>query len=280
MTRKVFLVLKSFFLGVANLIPVISGGTLIVTFGIYEYVLDAIDNIFKNFKDSINKLMPIVIGMFLALISMSKVISYTLDKYQFQTIMFFIGLVIGGIPLLFDKIKGKSVKKNIIWFILTFILILVSFFLKIPNQQITFKDLNIINYLLLIVIGMISFITIIAPGISFSSMLILMGYYKPIIDTLNDINNVNHLGSNLLILLPFGIGCLTGIILFAKLIKMLLEKYEVKFYYGIIGLVLSSIMGMILEINSFKPTFFSILLGIITFFWGFFVTKALLNENK
>ncbi len=280
MTRKVFLVLKSFFLGVANLIPVISGGTLIVTFSIYEYVLDAINNIFKNFKDSINKLIPIVIGMFLALISMSKVISYTLDKYQFQTIMFFIGLVIGGIPLLFDKIKGKSVKKNIIWLILTFILVSVSFFLKSPNYQITFKDLTIINYLLLIIIGIISSITIIAPGISFSSMLMLMGYYKPIIDILNDITNVNHLGSNLLILLLFGIGYLIGIILFAKLIKMLLEKYEVKFYYGIIGLVLSSIIGIILEINSFKPTFLSILLGIITFFWGFFVTKALLNENK
>lgn len=280
MAKKAFLVLKGFFLGLANLIPGVSGGTLAVTLGIYEYIIEAINNLFKNFKENFNKLLPIVIGVALCFISMSKVITLALDKYQFQTIMFFVGLIIGGMPMLFKKVKKQYNFKNIIWFILSFALVILFVFLKEGNRVVDLTNMGIFDYALLIIVGMISSATMIIPGISGSFVMMLIGYYKPVVEALGDLTNFSHIGYNLSVLIPFGVGVLLGLFLIVKLIKLLLDKYEIKMYFGVIGFVLASIVGIVVAIEPFKVTFWSIAIAIITFAWGFFVTKALLNENK
>lgn len=280
MTKKAFLVLKGFFLGLANLIPGVSGGTVAVTLGIYEYIIDAINNVLKHFKDSFLKLLPIIIGIVLCFISMSKVISLALDKYQFATIMFFIGLIMGGIPILFQKVKGKASLSNFIWLVLSFGIVIAFVFIKNGTTPVTLETVRIIDIPLLILLGIISSISMVIPGISGSFVLMLLGYYKVIVSTLGDITNFSHLGHNLLILVPFGIGALLGIILIAKLIKVLLNKYETKVYFAVIGFVIASLIGIVLSIEPFKVTVIRILIGVVTFIWGFLVTKALIKENK
>lgn len=280
MTKKAFLVLKGFFLGLANLIPGVSGGTVAVTLGIYEYIIDAINNVLKHFKDSFLKLLPIIIGIVLCFISMSKVISLALDKYQFATIMFFIGLIMGGIPILFQKVKGKASLSNFIWLVLSFGIVIAFVFIKNGTTPVTLETVRIIDIPLLILLGIISSISMVMPGISGSFVLMLLGYYKVIVSILGDITNFSHLGHNLLILVPFGIGALLGIILIAKLIKVLLNKYETKVYFAVIGFVIASLIGIVLSIEPFKVTVIRILIGVVTFIWGFLVTKALIKENK
>ena len=280
MTKKAFLVLKGFFLGLSNLIPGVSGGTVAVTLGIYEYIIDAINNITKNFKESFNKLLPIIIGVILCIISMSKVIKLALDKYQFATIMFFVGLIVGGVNVLFKKVKGKASFKNLIWLFLAFGLVMVFVFLSDGAAPVNLDKVRVVDIPLLLVLGAISASTMVIPGISGSFVLMLLGYYNAIVKTLSDLTNFSLLGHNLIILVPFGIGVLLGLFLITKAIKALLAKHETKVYFGVIGFVLASLIGIVLTIEPFKVTVWSILIGIATFAWGFLVTRALMKENK
>jgi len=124
------------------------------------------------------------------------------------------------------------------------------------------------GYILLLLVGMIAAATMVIPGISGSFMLMLIGYYKPIINTISDLASLNNILDNILILLPFGIGILVGIVLIAKLIELLLAKYPLKTYYGIIGFVIASIITIFLPLVQTSYTITSIIVGIILLLLG------------
>ena len=100
MKETIILIIKGFIMGIANIIPGVSGGTLALTLGIYEDFIQALSHFFKKLKENIKFLVPILIGIGLAILSMSRVIDYSYDHFPIPTTMFFMGLVIGGVPLL------------------------------------------------------------------------------------------------------------------------------------------------------------------------------------
>ena len=108
--KSVILGIKGFIMGIANIIPGVSGGTLALTMGIYEDFIDAISHFLKNLKKNIKFLLPIFIGIGLSLLTMSNVVSTAFDKFPVPTTFFFMGLVLGGLPLLFGNIKPKKKK--------------------------------------------------------------------------------------------------------------------------------------------------------------------------
>ena len=117
------------------------------------------------------------------------------------------------------------------------------------------------------------------PGISGSAVLMTLGYYEPIINTIKDLTNFSNLANNMMILIPFGIGVIIGILLIAKLIEYLLKKYEIKTYYGILGFVFASIISIIIQ-NFFMNGIISIsilevIVGLILFGLGFIVAYKL-----
>ncbi|HPE15180.1 MAG TPA: DUF368 domain-containing protein [Bacilli bacterium] len=280
MTKKAFLVLKGFFLGVANLIPGVSGGTVAVVLGIYECIVDAINNIFKDFKNSVSKLLPIIIGVVLSIIAMSKVIVFALENYEMQTVMFFVGLIVGGIPLLLKKIKHTHKPQNMIWFLVTFVGVTVLSIMETSAVPVNFDSVGLPSMIMLVLVGILSAATMVIPGISGSFVLMLVGYYEPILKVLSDITNFSNLGHNLIVIIPFLIGVIIGIILMVRLIKWLIKKYEIKVYHAIIGFIVASIFGLIISLAPFDLTWGKAIVSIITFVWGFFVTQALLKENK
>jgi putative membrane protein len=158
----------------------------------------------------------------------------------------------------------------------------VMFLVLVQNgaAPVTLEKVRIVDIPLLIVLGAISAASMVIPGISGSFVLMLLGYYKEILATVGDLTNFSHLGHNLIILIPFGIGVLLGIFLITKLIRKLLDKYETKVYFGVLGFVVASVVGIVLSIEPFKVTVWSILIGVVTFIWGFLVTRALMKENK
>ena len=126
MKNKIKLFLKGFVFGIANIIPGVSGGTLALTMGIYEDLISSISNIFKKFKRSMSFLLPFILGAIISIISLSKVIDICLTKYETLTIIFFIGLIIGGIPLLFKNINIKKITiPKFLVFLITFSFILI-----------------------------------------------------------------------------------------------------------------------------------------------------------
>ena len=249
--KNIILVIKGFIMGIANVIPGVSGGTLALTLGIYEGFIGAISHLFSNLKANVKFLLPIFIGMGLSILTMSNVISSCFDNYPIPTTLFFMGLVIGGVPMLLKRVKGSSETKQISSYVimaLTFALVMVLAFSEeifggtLGNAS--FDNLSVLGYLWLTVVGIIAAATMVIPGVSGSLVLMLLGYYLPIINVIKEITRFENLFPNVLVAGFFGVGVIIGIVLVAKLIEWLLAKYEKKTYFGVIGFIIASIIAI------------------------------------
>ncbi len=267
--KNLVLFFKGFILGVANIIPGVSGGTLAITLGIYEDIIKAISHFFSNFKKNIKFLLPIALGAVVSILLLSKVISFSLEKAPVATTLFFIGLIVGGLPLIFKKIEGKKVKKSyIISFIVPMVIVLGLTFISSGNNYINLTNFNPLMILILFIVGVVASATMIIPGISGSFVLMLLGFYKPIVKTVSNLTNLNMFGHNMLVLIPFGIGVLVGIVLIAKLIEYLLKKHETSTYYAIIGFIILSIASLIIGLFAYKLNVVELLVGVLMFMIG------------
>ena len=277
--KNIILIIKGLIVALANIIPGVSGGTLMITLGIYEEIIDIISHPFKNLKNNWKFILFIGIGVVSGILVFSKLIKYSLEHFPLATPLFFMGLVLGGIPLLFKKGKVKDNIKvsNIIIMLLTFGIVLLFALLKSGDNVVTIT-LNFKGILLLFLVGMIAASSMIIPGISGSFMLMLMGYYKPIIDTISNLTKFNNLWDNLKILIPFGVGIIVGIVLVAKLIEYLLKKYEIKTYFGVIGFVLASIIAILIPLFKVDIKIVELIVGIILMIIGTLATYKISNK--
>lgn len=266
----IILAIKGFFFGIANIIPGVSGGTLAITMGIYQDMIGAISHFFKNIKKNIMFLLPLGIGAVISILLMSKVINYSLDNFPLPTTLFFIGLIVGGIPLLTKKVKGKKLKPlNLAIFLLTFSIVMIMTFLNEGTAVVDLTTMTFHQGILLFLVGIVAAATMVIPGISGSFMLMLLGYYKPIVETVSNLTNFAELSHNLLVLVPFGIGVLVGIILIAKLIEYLFKKYEIPTYYGILGFIIASVVGLFVGLVGVPSSTLQVLLGLVLFVLAF-----------
>ena len=270
--------IKGFILGVANVIPGVSGGTLAVTLGLYEQLLESIGNFFKEPKKYFKLLLPIILGVLTAIITTSKLVTYALNNFKAQTIFLFIGLICGGVSLIMRKTRGKSNFVNLLIFFITFIIVIGINFLEIGKLSISFSSMHIGDYLLLALIGFVASSAMVIPGISGSFVLMLFGYYEKIMATISNLTNFNELWANLTILIPFGIGVLMGIVSMARLITKLIKKYEDKTYFAILGFVDSSIVLLIMQIGNISLNFKNIATCVLAFLWGYFLSRAIDKE--
>lgn len=277
--ENVILALKGGLVGVANIIPGVSGGTLAITLGIYEELISTISHFFSNLKKNIMFLIPLGIGAVIAVLLGSKVLSFCLDKFNLATVLFFVGLIIGGVPMLFKKVKNdiKSPSNWLIFFIF-FAFVVILALLKSGDFVVNLSNLNIVSYILLFLVGALAAGTMIIPGISGSFILMLIGYYEPILNSVKDLTNFSMLGHNLAVLMPFGIGVLVGGVLIAKLIEYLLKKYEIKTYCAVLGFVLASIISLILPLIGISINILELIVGILLMALG--VTIAMKLGDK
>ena len=279
MKNKLILMIKGFIFGIANIIPGVSGGTLAITLGIYEELIGTISHLFSNLKKNLSFVIPIGIGAVLSILTMSKLINYSLEKFPIPTTLFFIGLIVGGIPLIYKKIEKTKFKvSNISAFLITFFSIIVLTFLKNGLGEVNLSTLNPGLMLLIFIVGIIAAATMVIPGISGSFVLMLLGFYKPILNTISNITDFSILSHNIMILAPFGIGIIIGIILIAKLIEYLLKKHEIITYYAILGFILSSIISLFVGLFEYSFDIYQILVGTLLFIIGNIVGYKLGDE--
>ena len=272
------LFIKGFILGVANVIPGVSGGTLAVSLGLYERVLGCVTTLFKKFKENLTFIMPIALGIGVAILSTSKLVTYALTNFKAQTIFLFVGLIFGGISLIMKKVKGQKSFFNICVLCIVFIFVLGLNFVKTDTFSISFTNMNIIDYVLLALVGFIASSAMVIPGISGSFVLMVFGYYEKIMATISHLTTFKNIGQDLIIITVFGIGVLLGILFMAKLITKLIEKNEVRTYFAIMGFVLSSIVVLLIEIGNFKFNFTNIATSILAFLWGYLLSRAIDKE--
>lgn len=279
MKNNIMLVVKGAIIGIANIIPGVSGGTLAITLGIYEQLIDTISHFLKNFKQNLKFIIPIGVGAILSILILSKVINYSLEQYPVPTFLFFIGLILGGIPLLYKRVKGKEKSiSNLGVFLITFGIVIVMAIFQGANNVVDFSRAGLFIYPALLLIGMIAAATMVIPGVSGSFVLMLLGFYKPIINTISNLTKFDNVLSNILILIPFGIGILIGIVLVAKLIEFLLHKFETKTYYGVLGFVTASILTLVKPLFGSSSSIIQVIIGVLLLVVGSFIAYKLGDE--
>lgn len=279
-------ILQGMVVGIANIIPGVSGGTMMVAMGLYDKLIHSITHLKSEFKESMKLLLPIFAGAGLAIVLLSRLFEFLLANYPIPTNFAFCGLIAGSLPFIFKRVKGHSVSvgKLIPFFIFFGIVILMA---VLGENGGTAADVSfsLINVIKLFAVGIIAAATMVVPGVSGSMMLMLLGYYDTIIETINDFIdaliafNLTEILRVFGILAPFGIGIVIGIFAIAKLIEFIFKKAEIHAYYGIIGLILASPIAILMKTDWSQFSLPLLALGIVTFIAGWFVASKLGGEE-
>ncbi|MCI9325645.1 MAG: DUF368 domain-containing protein [Lachnospiraceae bacterium] len=274
--------LKGMVMGIANIIPGVSGGTMAVSMGIYDRLIHSLTHLFKEFKESMKFLIPIFLGLGIALAGLSFIIEPAFKYFPLQTNCLFIGLIVGGLPAVLTKIKGKGVKISYIIPCLLFFALVVGL-AAIGEKEGTAADLSfsLWSVIKLFAVGIIASATMVIPGVSGSMMLLLMGYYNPIVSAIK--NFITALAAfdmagileGFGILIPMGLGVVAGIFLIAKIIEILFEKFPTQVYWAIIGLIVASPVAIFLLGDVGKINIVGILTSAVTFAVGFVIALKL-----
>ncbi len=279
MTKSIKLFFKGFIIGISNLIPGLSGGTVALVLGIYEDFLAALGHLFSNFKRNILFLCPILLGMVCSLISLSGVISYCLANYLFATILFFCGAILGGLPKIAAGVRGSKIGfANSVCFILAFLVVLSPLFLSEANAASNIK-MSAVLFIKLIFLGIIASSTMVIPGVSGSAVLMALGYYNFIISSLHNLVSPDSFSSSVLVMLPYAIGLALGLMITSRIIEKCLKLYRENCYFAIMGFIISSVAVILLQNDIFnivfKTSIFEIVIGFSLFIIGFISARKM-----
>ena len=178
-------------IGLANIIPGVSGGTMAVVFGVFDRLIASISNIRKEFKKSILFLLPIGLGAGVAILLLSQGLKWLLDHYYMATNLFFIGVIVGSIPMIFGKaVEGGFKIRNLIPFVVTFAMMIGMMFLSPEGEQVIARSLDVLTFIKLLVFSAIAAISMIIPGLSGSFVMLLLGTYNTVITAIAELNIV------------------------------------------------------------------------------------------
>ena len=314
MNKFLNLFLKGIFVGVANIIPGVSGGTIAVVLRIFDQMIDAINNFFKQPKKHIKFLVPLFLGAIVGILIFSKIIEVCLTKESLPTSMFFVGLVIGSIPLIFKHAKSKPVKP--IYYLaslICFLIVVFMSFMKEPTATSTDIVITMPWLIKIFVFCMIASAAMVVPGISGSFVMVLLGIYNVILTSISRLmptvldgfklmstegffEGAKYIVSSNVFITLFvgGIGIVLGVILISKLIAFLLEKAFSVTYFSILGLIFGSIFSIFKDpmtyssylvktpeysINQLDIPIFSIVLAVVTIVIGFVISYKLGGEE-
>ncbi len=234
-------ILRGTAIGAAFIIPGFSGGSVAAILGIYEKLVGAIADIFRDFKRSVITLLPILLGMIAGIVGLLFPLGWALEAYPFPTVCLFVGLAIGGLPSLSGKLSGKILPKNIVACLIPFLFALSLSFIP-TGSDVNLFELNVGGYILLFVIGIIGSTALVVPGISGSMLLLILGYYNPIVDMITDyFFKGREIGKSILVLGCTAFGIAVGFFVISILMKWLLKSFPRGTYFAILGFILGSI---------------------------------------
>ena len=279
------MILKGVVIGVANIIPGVSGGTMAVSMGIYDKIIHAATHLLSEFKKSMRVLIPILIGAALGLVVVARLIEMMFERIPFQTNLLFIGLIIGGLPAMTKKVKGQSIRlSHIISCVLFFAMVVGLAALGESEGAAADLSFQAVNVVKLFGVGVVASATMVIPGVSGSMVLMIIGYYNPVLSEINAFIdnlvkfNVPGLLEGCTVLVPFGIGVVVGIFAIAKIIEIIFKKFPYVAYWAIIGLIVASPVAIIMMNDMGELNIVTVLTGIAALAAGVFGALKLGEE--
>ena len=286
--RFIINVIKGAIIGLANVIPGVSGGTMAVSLGIYERLIHVLTHIRKEWKQNIGFLVAIVIGAAIGVIGFAQAVEFLLVNHALVTALAFVGLVLGGIPMILKSLneslatenKKFSVAHVVIFIIFCAIVVVMALFSGTEGTGVA-KEIGILDMLMLLLVGAIASAAMVIPGVSGSMMMMILGYYDTIITTINRFIE-SLLAFDIMamldcckVLIPFGIGVLVGIVAIAKLIDFLFRKFASQTFTAILGLIVASPGAILLNTKNeygFEVGVLPVVIGAVLLVLCFIIT--------
>lgn len=242
------LIAKGAVIGVGMIIPGVSGGTLAVLLGIYEDLILHISSLRKNFKDSIKFLSPILLGMIIAFLAMYFPLKLALEHIPFEVCMVFSAMMICSTPKICMEAYHNGFQiKDILFVVFSFALCLGLCFIPMGSDIELNFSMAWYFYMVLFVVGVLASVALVVPGISGSMLLLILGLYLPLLNTISNIKN--NPGESIAILSIFAVGLVIGFFTIAKLMRFLLKKWQRQTMWAIVGFVVASIIAIFLAFD-------------------------------
>ena len=215
-------------IGLGAVLPGISGGVLSVIFGIYKPIMEFLSHPFRNFKTHVPPLIPVIIGVGAGFLGIANVLTVLLDAYPNQSVCVFIGLITGMLPSLFREAGEQGRPKGAY---VSLVLCMAAVFALLIGIKFASVEIGpgTGSYLFC---GFCLALSLIAPGMSFSTLLMPLGLYDPFVAGIG--------GLDMKVLVPGGIGAVLTVILFAKAVNALFEHYYAYAFHGIVGIVIAA----------------------------------------
>lgn len=263
---KTFLLrlLQGALIGLGAVLPGISGGVLCVIFGIYKPIMELLSDPFHALKKHLGLLIPVIAGGALGFLGVAKLLGFFLTRYEAPSVCLFVGLIAGMIPSLFREAseKGRSKKDYPALVIACAAVFAILISLNVISVSIEPNlGWNLFS-------GFCVAMSIIAPGMSFSTLLMPLGLYTPFVEAIGNL----ELG----VLVPAGISALLTMLLLARAINTLMDCYYSVVFHAIIGIVIAATV-MIIPFGSFAAGVSACVLNLVCLAAGI-VTALLLDR--
>lgn len=250
MSNFLLRILQGTLIGLGAVLPGISGGVLCVIFGVYTIIMEFLADPFRKLKSHFPKLLPIGIGGIIGFLGVAKLLGFFLDRYPEPSVCLFIGLIGGMLPSLYKEAgeQGRNKKSYIALGVAMVLVFAMLISLKVLQVTIT------PNFVWYLFCGFCLALSVIAPGMSFSTTLMPLGLYEPFVAGIGNFD--------FSVLIPGGIGALLTVILFAKAVDMLFKKHYSVAFHAIVGVVIAATV-MIVPVQSFLSSGLSALINFL-----------------
>ena len=259
--------LQGCLIGLGAVLPGISGGVLCVIFGIYKPVMEFLAEPFRTYKTHLPKLFPVILGGAVGFLGVANVLSFFLEKYPAPSVCLFVGLIGGMLPSLLREAGEQGREKNdylsmSIAMVVVFVLLM---WLKIFSIDIRPR------FVWYVFCGFCLALSVIAPGMSFSTLLMPLGLYEPFV------SGIGHMDVS--VLLPGGIGGLATVILLSKAVNELFNRHYSIAFHAIVGIVIAATV-MIIPFESFLVSFGGFAGNVICLAVGLWISFRLDRFNQ
>ena len=236
--RVILRVLQGVLIGVGAVLPGISGGVLCVVFGIYKPVMELLGDPIRKFRTHVPKLLPVIVGGAVGFLGVAKILAFFLEAYPAPSVCLFIGLITGMLPSLFREANEKGRVKNAWVPLAVAFVVILALLISLNLFSITITP----NFGWYVFCGFCLALSVIAPGMSFSTLLMPLGLYTPFVDGLGSLD--------FSILVPAGIGAVDTVICLARAVDALFDHFYAYAFHAIIGIVIAATI-MIVPVDSF-----------------------------
>lgn len=225
--------LKGIVVGIGGVAPGLSGSVLLVIFGLYQRVVDAIGTLFKNFKKNVAFLLPLAVGVVVGVLLFSKVVDFLLGNFEFQTRYAFLGLIVGTIPLFYGEVKRDGIAP-VNYAVMVVAFVAGVFLVYVNGGAPAVTNPNLVQSVLM---GVAYAGSAIIPGVDSAAIMSALGLYVLWVESLATLN--------LSVLIPAAFGLAAGLLLFSFVMNTLLKHFYTMTFSVIFGLFISIIPSVL-----------------------------------